>query len=85
MKRILAFLKRKLFWLLLLFPIVLFAQDNSKATKTQKKAEKKKEQKAEQSRRDEAKAKKFQYKIQDKKTRKRMKKHRRQVDQNARY
>jgi hypothetical protein len=85
MKGILAFLKRKLFLLLLLFPLVLFAQDNSKATKTQKKAEKKKEKKAEQSRRDEAKAKKFHYKIQDKKTRKRMKKHRRQVDQNAPY
>lgn len=85
MKAVLILFRKTIFVVLMLFPVVLFAQDNSKATKAQKKAEKKKEQKAEKSRRDDIRAKKSHYKIQDKATRKRMKKHRRQVDQNSPY
>jgi hypothetical protein len=85
MKNVLVCCKRYLLFLLLMFPLVLFAQDNSKATKAQKKAEKKKQEKIEKDRKEDLKAKKFHYKIQDKATRKRMKKHRKQVDEHAPY
>jgi hypothetical protein len=85
MKNILVYCKRILFLLLLSVPLVLSAQDNSKATKAQKKAEKKKQQRIEKDRKADLKAKKFHYKIQDKATRKRMKKHRRAVDQHSPY
>ncbi len=57
-----------------------FAQE-AKATKAQKKAEKKKEQKIAKSRKADLKGKSRHYKLQDKKTRKRMKKHRKRVNQ----
>jgi hypothetical protein len=78
-------IKRILIVFLWMMPMLIFAQDNSKPTKAQKKADKKKEQQLKQKRKDEIAGKKFHYKIQDKKTRKRMKKHRKHVDKSAPY
>lgn len=63
-----------------ILPLVCAAQENSTATKAQKKADKKKEKQEANKRKSELKGKKFHYQIQDKATRKRMKKHRRKVD-----
>ena len=66
--------------LLLIFPLFAFAQENSNATKAQKKAEKQEIKRKEKARKADLKGKQRHYKIQDRKTRKRMKKHRRQVN-----
>lgn len=66
--------------LLMTIPFFAIAQENSKATKAQKKADKKKQEQIEKERKAEIKGKKFHNKIQDKATRKRMKKHRKRVD-----
>lgn len=67
-------------FLLIIIPFFALAQENSKATKAQKKADKKKQEQIEKERKAEIKGKKFHNKIQDKATRKRMKKHRKRVD-----
>lgn len=79
MQKLLKYFKR-LLMVLLILPILTFAQENSSATKAQKKADKKKQERIEKSRKADLKGKKRHYKIQEKETRKRMKKHRRKVD-----
>lgn len=71
----------KYVFLLVLIPAILQAQESAKVTKAQKKADKKKEQLLEKQRKAELKGKQRHYKLQDRQTRKRMRKHRKRVDQ----
>ncbi len=72
--------KLRKFWLviLLLFPLAVFAQDDPKPTKKEKKADQKKEQRVQDSKRAEIKGQKKHMKLQEKQTRKRMKQHKKQ-------
>jgi len=67
-------LKRLLLVSLLAIPFSLFAQDDVKETKLQRKANQKKEQRINEARKSEVKSRKKHLRIQDKETRKRMKK-----------
>lgn len=71
------YIKKWIFLLLLVIPLVGMAQDDKKPTRKQKKAEQKKEQRVKESKKSEFKSKKQHMKLQDKQTRKRMKKHKR--------
>jgi ATP-dependent exoDNAse (exonuclease V) alpha subunit len=72
MKKLSGF-RRWLLMLLFIIPVMVFAQDNPKLTKKQKKAEQKKEQRAQNAKKAEVRGKKRHMKLQDKQTRKRMK------------
>lgn len=78
-------IKRLFFIFLCIVPLLIFAQDNSKSTKAQKKADKKEKERLKKDRKADLEGKKFHYKIQDKATRKRMKKNRKKVDHYSPY
>lgn len=71
-----AYLKKIALIIVMLVPLFVFAQDDPKPTKKQKKAEQKKEQRKQDAKKSELRSKKQHLNIQDKKTRKRMKKNR---------
>ncbi len=75
------YLKRMLLILVMMVPLFVFAQDNHKSTKQQKKADQKKEQRKLDAKKSELRSKKQHMKLQDKQTRKRMKKNKRKGKQ----